>query len=286
MIATLLQGITAPANAGAVADDGRGRPALPKAERPVAGSAAKMKPRTLERGPRTPRTAPKAEWPGAGSGRVTLTGTPAGAKGSASGKDAQGSKGAAQAPVRAGKLPVSVGAAKTRGAAGAVRVELAGRGQTRKAAIDGLLVTLAPERTDFTDGAARVRVDYRDLAQAYGGGYGARLGLVQLPACVLRTPERAKCRTQKPLESVNDTEGGALTAPSVRLSSAQPTVLAAVADDSAAIGDYKATTLAPSATWQTNLNTGDFAWSYDMGVPEVPGGLKPSIGLGYSSGSV
>ncbi|WP_328427491.1 polymorphic toxin-type HINT domain-containing protein [Streptomyces sp. NBC_00443] len=287
MIATVLQGITAPANAGAVADDGRGRPALPKAERPVASVAVKkVKPRTVERGPRTPRTAPKAHWPGAGSGRVTLTGAPAAAKGAAGAKGSASAKGAAQAPVKAGKLPVSVGTAKARGAAGAVRVELAGRGQTRKAAIDGLLVTLAPERTDFTDGAAQVRIDYRDLAQAYGGGYGARLTLVQLPACVLKTPERAKCRTQKPVETVNDTEGGALTAPSVRLSSAQPTVLAAVADDTAATGDYKATTLAPSATWQTNLNTGDFAWSYDMGVPEVPGGLKPSIGLGYSSGSV
>ncbi|SBT91047.1 RHS repeat-associated core domain-containing protein [Streptomyces sp. DI166] len=85
---------------------------------------------------------------------------------------------------------------------------------------------------------------------------------------------------------MNNTEDGALTAPSVRLRSAQATVLAAVADDSAATGDYKATTLSPSATWQTNLNTGDFAWSYDLGVPEVPGGLKPSVGLGYSSGSV
>lgn len=274
MIATVLQGVTAPAGAGAVADDGRGRPVLPKAERPVAGAAAKVKPRTVERGPRTPRTAPKATWPKAGSGRVTLAGAPA------------GGKSAAPTPVKAGKLPVSVGAAKARGAAGAVRVELAGRGQADKAAVDGLLMTLAPERTDFSDGAARVRVDYRALAQAYGGGYGARLTLVELPACVLKTPEQAKCRIQKPVEAVNDTEGGALTAAAVRLTAAQPTVLAAVADDSAATGDYKATTLAPSSTWQTNLNTGDFAWSYDMGVPDVPGGLKPSIGLGYSSGSV
>ncbi|NBM18084.1 polymorphic toxin-type HINT domain-containing protein [Streptomyces sp. GC420] len=286
MIATLLQGVTAPEYAGAVADDGRGRPALPKAERPVAGSAVtKSKPRTVERGPRTPRTEPRAEWPAGGTGRVTLGGTPAGGK-----------AGKAAAPVKAGELPVSVGqpaaassarAAKARkAAAGPVKVRLVGRKQTRRAEIDGLLVTFAPERTKFTDGAARVRVDYREVAQAYGGGYGARLTLMELPACVLKTPELAKCRTRTPVETVNDTEGSTLTAPSVRLSAAQPTVLAAVAGDTAATGDYKATTLAPSATWQTNLNTGDFAWSYDMGVPEVPGGLKPSIGLGYSSGSV
>ncbi|MDO0935952.1 polymorphic toxin-type HINT domain-containing protein [Streptomyces sp. DG2A-72] len=244
----------------------------------------KLQPRTVEGGPRTPRIAPKAEWPVAGSGRVTLTGAPAGAKGAKT-----------ATPAKAGGLPVSVGqpaalsarTAKGReAAAGPVTVQLAGRKQTQQAAIDGLLVTLVPERTNFTDGAAQVRVDYRDVAQAYGGGYGARLTLLQLPACVLKTPEQAKCRTRTPVETVNDTEGSTLTAPFVRLSAAQPTVLAAVADDSAATGDYKATTLAPSSTWQTNLNTGDFAWSYGMGVPEVPGGLKPSIGLGYSSGSV
>ena len=82
MIATLLQGVTAPVTAAAQADDGRGRPALPKAERPVAGSAiTKVRPRTIERGPRTPRTEPKAQWPEAGSGWVTLPGASAVAKG-------------------------------------------------------------------------------------------------------------------------------------------------------------------------------------------------------------
>ncbi|MFI2375403.1 RHS repeat-associated core domain-containing protein [Streptomyces sp. NPDC018964] len=288
MIATVLQGVTAPADSGAAADDGRGRPAVPNAERAVPGSAAKAKPRTVDRGSRTPKSAPKAQWPEGGSARVRLTGTAPDPNGRATG--ATGSA----APARAGKLPVSVGraapatrtAAKRPGAAGSVQVRLAGRQQTERAGIDGLLVTLAPDRESFTDGAAQVRVDYRDVAQAYGGGYGARLTLARLPACVLKTPERAECRTLTPVETDNNTEDGTLTAPSVRLAAAQPTVLAAVADDTASTGDYKATSLSPSATWQTNLNTGDFSWSYAMGVPEVPGGLKPSIGLGYSSGSV
>ncbi|WP_329328773.1 polymorphic toxin-type HINT domain-containing protein [Streptomyces luteogriseus] len=287
MIATLLQGVTAPVTAAAQADDGRGRPALPKAERPVAGSAiTKVRPRTIERGPRTPRTEPKAQWPEAGSGWVTLPGASAVAKGTKGLKLA--------APVQAGDMPVSVGrpagsSARTGEASqavGAVQVRLAARRQTQQAAIDGLLVSLAPKRTNFTDGAAQVRLDYRSITEMYGGGYGARLTLVRLPACALKTPELAKCRTRTPVETVNDTEDRTLTAPSVRLAAAKPTVLAAVAGDSASTGDYGATSLAPSATWQTNLNTGDFAWSYGMGVPEVPGGLKPSIGLSYSSGSV
>lgn len=282
MTATLLQGVVAPDGSGAVADDGRGRPALPEAERPVAGSAVtKSKARTVERGPRTPRSAPKEAWPKAGSAEVTLRRTQAGAK--------------AAAPSRAGGLPVRVGpvgapsarvAKAAEPAAGRVRVRVSGRDETRRASVDGLLLALTPEHEDFTDGAAQVRVDYRDIAQAYGGAYGARLTLVRLPACALTTPETSGCRTRTPVETVNDTERGTLTAPSVRVAAAGPTVLAAVADDTAATGDYKATPLSPSATWQTDLNTGDFAWSYDLAVPDVPGGLKPSIGLGYSSGSV
>ncbi|WP_437033936.1 polymorphic toxin-type HINT domain-containing protein [Streptomyces sp. enrichment culture] len=282
MIATLIQGTVAPGSSVAAPDDGRGRPALPRAERPVAGSdAAKAKARTVDKGPRTPRSVPKNRWPEAGSGKVTLAAAPAGRK--------------AAAPVRAGSLPVSLGrpagsaartSAKDRAATGSVGVELAGRREARRAGVDGLLVTLSPRGGNFTGGAAQVRVDYRDIAQAYGGGYGARLTLTQLPACVLKTPERDKCRTRTPVETVNDTETGTLTAPSLSLAAGQRTVLAAVADDTAATGDYKATSLSPSATWQTNLNTGDFTWSYGMGVPEVPGGLKPSVGIGYSSGSV
>ncbi|MGW0783364.1 polymorphic toxin-type HINT domain-containing protein [Streptomyces sp. NPDC002913] len=288
MTATLLQGVVAPAGSGAVADDGRGRPALPKAERPVAGSAVPAaKARTVERGPRTPRTAPEDAWPAAGSADVTLRRPPAGAK--------------AAAPEQAGGLPVYVGPRKATSAhaagtdrravaaepaGGRMRVRVAGHDQARQADVDGLVLALTPDREEFTDGAALVRVDYRRIAQAYGGGYGARLTLVQLPACALTTPEAARCRTRTPVETVNDTEKGTLTAPAVRVAASGATVLAAVADDTAATGDYKATPLSPSATWQTNLNTGDFAWSYEMGVPDVPGGLKPSIGLGYSSGSV
>ena len=65
-----------------------------------------------------------------------------------------------------------------------------------------------------------------------------------------------------------------------------PTVFAAVADTESVGSDYKATSLSPSSTWSTNLNTGDFNWSYEMAVPNVPGGLKPNVGLTYSSASV
>ncbi|MFI7100861.1 RHS repeat domain-containing protein [Streptomyces sp. NPDC050161] len=158
-----------------------------------------------------------------------------------------------------------------------------------------MLFTLQPTENSTTGsapaagqqpGPLRVRVDYSAFAGVYGGGYAARLRLVELPACAVTTPDRAACRTTTPLAARNDTEKHTLTASSVALRASGPTVLAAVGDDKSIKGDYKATDLAPSATWDTNLNTGDFTWSYDLPVPEVPGGLKPDLGLSYSSGSI
>ncbi|MCX5450664.1 polymorphic toxin-type HINT domain-containing protein [Streptomyces nigrescens] len=165
------------------------------------------------------------------------------------------------------------------------------RQHTRRAGVDGLLFTLQPAGSPKgaarqQPGPLRVGVDYGDFAGAYGGGYASRLRLVELPACAATAPDKAECRIANPLATRNDTEKHTLTASSVPLRAKGPTVLAAVGDDKSVKGDYKATSLSPSATWNTNLNTGDFTWSYDMPVPEVPGGLKPSVGLSYSSGSI
>ncbi|WP_372349463.1 hypothetical protein [Streptomyces sp. KL116D] len=59
-----------------------------------------------------------------------------------------------------------------------------------------------------------------------------------------------------------------------------------MADTAGDKGDFRATQLSPSATWSTNLNTGDFTWSYPMATPEVPGGLGPDLSLDYSSGTI
>ena len=37
--------------------------------------------------------------------------------------------------------------------------------------------------------------------------------------------------------------------------------------DKRGTGDYKSTSLAPSATWQVGLQTGDFTWSYPLPAP-------------------
>ncbi|WKX73552.1 polymorphic toxin-type HINT domain-containing protein [Streptomyces sp. XD-27] len=283
MVATLLQAVTAPQSA---ADSGEGRPDLPVAERPVAGGpAGKAKPRTVEKGPRVPDRAPKAEWARGGSAVVRIPAATA----------KRGSE-----PVPAGDLPISLtlsadadadADAEARSAVGSVEARVLDRRSARRAGVDGLLFSLTGtsargKAAPAASAKAQVRVDYSAFSEAYGGGYASRIRLLELPTCALTTPEKAACRVGKPVAAVNDTEKQTLSADAVSLRSGGATVLAAVSGAQGGKGDYKATSLSPSATWQTNLNTGDFTWSHQMTVPEVPGGLKPNVGLSYSSGGI
>ncbi|MFJ8085110.1 polymorphic toxin-type HINT domain-containing protein [Streptomyces sp. NPDC096205] len=272
MVATLLQA-TAFAPAAEAQDTGKGRPGVSEPDKPVTGtSVTKLKPRKVQKGPRTPKDKPKADWPEAGSALVTLK-EPAARAG---------------APVAAKGLPVELNtlAKKVRSATGGtIETKVVGHAAAAKAGLDGVLFTLRA-RDKASSGTVGATLDYADFAEAYGGAYASRLTLVELPACALTTPKKKACRTTTPVVTDNDTEAQTLTARSVMVSSGSPTMLAAVASDSGKTGDYKATPLSPSSTWSTDLNTGDFNWSYDIPVPEVPGDFAPHVGLSYSSGQI
>ncbi|MEV6120090.1 RHS repeat-associated core domain-containing protein [Streptomyces sp. NPDC052077] len=279
MVGGLLQVAASPAAAS-----GHRLPDVPQADKAVAGAdGVRVKPRPRNRGAMTPAKAPKHSWPKAGTATIQVP-----------------QRGAE----RAGDLPLSIAPAKRAEGAveGTVQARVRGRDEASRAGIDGLLFTLeakdhpartaaAPKTALSKDGSVdagevAVTVDYADFAQAYGGGYASRLHLVELPACALTTPARDACRKAARVVTHNDTERQTLTANAVSLPSSGMTVLAAVAETGGEKGDYKATSLTPSATWATNLNTGDFTWSYDMPVPGVPGDLVPEVGLDYSSGTV
>ncbi|WP_431998107.1 RHS repeat-associated core domain-containing protein [Streptomyces fungicidicus] len=277
MVGGLIQGAASPA----AAVGSHPLPGVPKADKAVAGTdSTEVEPRTRDKGARTPAGTPGHTWPKTGTATVEVP---------------------EHGTEQAGALPVSVAAPKkAKDAAGtAVRVHLQDRGQAARAGVDGLLFTLETKRRPAAAGKATtpeagpadagnvaVTVDYADFAQAYGGGYASRLRLVELPACALSTPTRNACRTSTPVAARNDTTRQTLTADAVNLPASGMTVLAAVAETGGEKGDYKATSLAPSATWGTNLNTGDFTWSYDMPVPDVPGDLVPEVGLDYASGTI
>ncbi|MEU3171985.1 polymorphic toxin-type HINT domain-containing protein [Streptomyces sp. NPDC007000] len=274
MVGSLLQAVTQPA----LAADHDVQVAPPVFEKPVPTTTGKVKPRTVMKGPRTPATPPENTWPKAATTVVDLPDVKAGAEKSA----------------RVPGLSLTLGAgvkSGTKTARGGVETRVLSRKAAQQAGVEGVLFTLRGRdskngRTKAQPGQVRSTLDYSSFAGAYGGGYASRLTLVELPACALTTPSKEACRTAEPVKAVNDPEEQTLTAQSVALSADAPTVLAAVADTESANGDYKATSLSPSATWTTNLNTGDFGWSYAMPVPDVPGGLTPNVGLSYTSGAV
>ncbi|MFB6824090.1 RHS repeat-associated core domain-containing protein [Streptomyces virginiae] len=295
---------------GAIAvADGKSKPSLPELKQP---KAVPVKPvrtggtKKVDDAGATAWKAPKVSWPEAGSAEVSLT--------VASGPVSKSFlSDSARGPVvdpgsqQAGKLPVAVHVApgKAAEAPSKVQVSVVGKDAARKAGVDGVLLSVGRSDGAAQSASAQVEVDYNSFRGAYGGDYASRLRLVELPACALTTPERTECRTQKPLQTRNDTRAGKLSAQVTTLGAAAQsaksagtsaksapaasggaTVLAATAGDAGPTGDYKATSLQPSGSWSAGGSTGSFSWSYPVATPSVPGGLGPQISLGYSSQSV
>ncbi|MYZ34164.1 MULTISPECIES: RHS repeat-associated core domain-containing protein [unclassified Streptomyces] len=270
LIGTLLQGALTPA---AQADD---MPKVPASEKPLSGHGVKMLPRVTKGAPGIPRQAPKPVWPKAASATVTLQ------------------PGAGTAAVRAGSTPVSLTApAAPKGArtpvaplTGAAMVQVLDHQAARRAGVDGMLFSLQ-RRSATTGDRVRIGIDYSAFAQSYGASYASRVKLVRLPACAATTPGKKGCTTPSAITTRNDLSTQTLTADSVTVpASSQSSLFALTAGTSSDRGDYAATSLSPSAAWNTDLNAGDFSWSYDMPVPGTPGKFAPSVSMSYSSGAI
>lgn len=232
------------------------------------------------------------------------------------GKSSLPQQGVADVPVKTGTkvniggLPVSIsrraaaGRAKTPEASPAdVNIEVLNRDRATRLGA-GAVLRVKPTEQSAKPGKVRLAVDYSAFDNAFGGSYGARLRLVELPACaaVHDVGSRACPGTPKELRSVNDAKTRTVSADISLPASAAgtgakaqtetstatavgATVLAVQAGDSSSKGDYKATSLAPSASWSVANSSGGFSWDYPLRTVPTPGGLSPSIGLGYSSQS-
>jgi RHS repeat-associated protein len=236
-----------------------------------------------------PATPPATAWPAAASASVNLTAAPGSAN--ASSKSAA-SQSAQTAPHQAGTLPVAVNwpkAAKS-GPTG-VKVRMLAHASATAVGVSGVIMSLTP--TDTASGSLSVALNYSSFRQAAGGDYGDRLRLVELPACALTTPKLAACRTQTPLASSNDGTQDVVSA-QVALSGAGTTssqttksmVLAAVSGTSGGNGDYTASSLSPSGTWNEGGAAGNFTWTYPIGLPSPAAGSAPTLALNYDSSSV
>ncbi|MCX5417315.1 polymorphic toxin-type HINT domain-containing protein [Streptomyces sp. NBC_00059] len=294
-ITLALTGSAVQAASPAPGQEGRGRPGVQDFGDPAEGRNAQAKKRPADEARKAAvKRLDKAVWPAGGSAKVAVATT---------------------SPVEenVGGLPVAVTAVTpeatktSKGAkaskipapsAGPAEVEVAVLPAKRAAAI-GAGALMRVERTDAAAKGAKVRlsVDYSKFADAYGGDYAARLQLVQLPACAaVATPGSKACPEQaKPLATVNNAEDRtvsadvqAAAAPAAMTAKAAPSaapLVALAAGPSSAQGSYKATALAPSASWSVANSSGGFSWSYPLRTVPTPGGQTPSIGLGYSSQS-
>ncbi|MGW2471367.1 RHS repeat-associated core domain-containing protein [Streptomyces bauhiniae] len=173
-------------------------------------------------------------------------------------------------------------------ASGNVKITVLDQKAARRAGVTGILFAVAAD----SPGAAQLTVDYHTFASAVGGNWSTRLGLVTLPACALTTPQKPQCRTVTQEASENDVKAQKVTS-QVSLaaaSAASPTVMALTATASAAsasgAGDFQATPLAASSTWQAGTSSGSFSWSYPITTPPAAAGPEPSLALSYDSGSV
>ncbi|MEU9992859.1 polymorphic toxin-type HINT domain-containing protein [Streptomyces sp. NPDC048045] len=206
----------------------------------------------------------KATWPNAGKASLTIP-----------------DKGTAKA--HPGSLPVTVttlGKGKT---AKSVTVEVLDQKTAAKLGVKGVVLKLTgPE----AGGKARLGIDYSAFAAAYGGDWAGRLQLTRLPDCATQTPETVKCRKRVVLDSVNNRSEDSLSAPVPLASGRQSVLLAVAAGTKSGAGDYKATPLSASSTWEAGGSSGSFTWSYPLRVPPAAAGPQPDLSISYDSGSI
>lgn len=277
-------GLVAPARPADARSAAWRPPALP-GDRPVAGAARRPAPAPADPTAGHVWTAPAVDWPRAGVAEVDLAAVPATGR----------TRG-----VRAGTTPVWVRPPGDRPGVrgtdaerpGRVRVEMFDRAAADRAGVTGPVfrVSVVGQPTAESDGAVTgtvapgpvsLSLDYSGFREAIGGDWATRLRLVRLPECAVTSPGRADCRSAAPVTSHNDPAAGWISA-----DEAGGGVFALTAAASGSAGDYAASPLTPSATWQVDAQTGDVSWGYPLRVPPPPGPLAPKLGIGYSSGSV
>ncbi|MGW0771934.1 RHS repeat-associated core domain-containing protein [Streptomyces sp. NPDC002676] len=219
-------------------------------------------------------------WPSGGTTTLTL---PAGKTTSGTAKAAPGA------------LPVSLtaphktnSAKKQPAAAKTVKVTVLDQKSARRLGVKGVVFTVTGP---VTGGAARLGIGYGKFAAAYGGDWAGRLQVQQLPACALDNPAKATCRTRNTLAARNDRGAQTLTtqlnlATAPKAATAQPMVLAVTAGTQSGGGDYKATSLSASSTWESGGSSGSFTWSYPLRTPPAAAGPQPDLSISYDSGAV
>ncbi|MFK4222766.1 RHS repeat-associated core domain-containing protein [Streptomyces sp. NPDC019890] len=251
------------------------RPIPPKADKKAAG-ALRRTAEARRRDTQRARADQKRDvtWPSAGTAELTLP-----VKGSAAA--APGSL-----PLTLGQPVAAKGAKSKPAAARSLKVRVLDQNEATRLGVKGVVLTTTGPASG---GSAQLGVGYAKFASAYGGDWAGRLQVLQLPACALTTPGQAKCRKRTPLKFTNKRADQRLLTQltfSPSTAGGQTMVLALAAGTKSGSGDYKATPLAASSTWEAGGSSGTFTWSYPLRTPPAAAGPVPDLQISYDSGSV
>ncbi|MFD9121912.1 RHS repeat-associated core domain-containing protein [Streptomyces bottropensis] len=192
----------------------------------------------------------------------------------------------------AGSLPVTFTEPKAAKAkkqsriADSVKVEVLDQKTAAKLGIKGVVLKVTGPKTG---GEAQLGLDYSAFASAYGGDWAGRLNLLRFPSCLLSDSGTAKCRAPKSLTAINNRADERLSSTLTFKSataSGETMVLALAAGTQSGGGDYKATPLSSSSTWEAGSSSGTFTWSYPLRTPPAAAGPAPGLSISYDSGAV
>ncbi|WP_371778487.1 polymorphic toxin-type HINT domain-containing protein [Streptosporangium subroseum] len=218
--------------------------------------------------------------------------------------------------VRAGELPVRLGSVAGQGAVGAVTVETLPTETVRK--LGGVGVAARIERADGTTTPGKVRAEfsYASFRDGFGGNFAGRLQILRLPACAVQIPRPRDCVVRpQVIKAANDLKSGVLvaeveigqTAPAkvpappkgdakaaakaaAEMSAAEQLAKGSVHLMAAGLtgpdGNFGATDLKPSGTWQAGTSGGSFSYDYPLPQAPSPAGNGPDLSLGYDASSV
>ncbi|QOV47454.1 RHS repeat-associated core domain-containing protein [Streptomyces chromofuscus] len=182
----------------------------------------------------------------------------------------------------AGTLPVTASTPGKGRSAKSLTVEVLSRKDATRLGVKGVVLKVSAP----AGGKARLSVGYSAFASAYGGDWAGRLQLFRLPDCADGTLDKAGCRTRTELDSQNHRTQQNVAATLSLPASGAPMMLALAAGTQSGAGDYKATPLSPSSTWEAGGGSGTFTWSYPLRVPPAAAGPEPNLALSYDSGSI
>ncbi|MBP5890919.1 polymorphic toxin-type HINT domain-containing protein [Streptomyces scabiei] len=215
----------------------------------------------------------RVTWPASGSATLTLHG---------SGK-AKGTPGSLPVTLTEPKASKAKKQSRT---ADAVKVEVLDQKTAAKLGIKGVVLKVTGPKTG---GQAQLGLDYSAFASAYGGDWAGRLNLLRFPSCLLSDSGTAKCRVPQLLTAINNRVDERLSSTLTFKSAAasgQTMVLALAAGTQSGGGDYKATPLSSSSTWEAGSSSGTFTWSYPLRTPPAAAGPAPGLSISYDSGAV